>query len=277
MVRLLARSRPDAPSGRERNSGARARVGLTLAAIAGGAVRAALALCFPRICAACERALAERDKDAVCSVCLTRLAPLGAPRCERCGHPGIVTTCGWCHALDERVLAARSVCWMTGGTGGALVHALKYGGWRVVARPMAERMARLDSLMQRRARTALLPVPLARARERDRGFNQSELLATELSRFWSVPVWSSALQRTRNTPTQTALTPQQRLTNVAGAFTIMSAYRARVRGAHLILVDDVITTGATMNACTTAMFAAGARSVAYVTFGRARGPGDPAT
>ncbi len=143
---------------------------------------------------------------------------------------------------------------------------------------MAERISRLDGVLVASSRigVGVVPVPLARARERERGFNQSELLATALARRWGLPVWSTALQRTRNTTTQTALTPQQRLSNVAGAFEIMGAYRARVRGAHLILVDDVITTGATMNACAAAMFAAGAHSVSYATFGRARAPGDAA-
>ena len=155
------------------------------------------------------------------------------------------------------------------------MHAFKYGGWRVLAIPMADRMARVDGMHPAAASTALVAVPLASARERERGYNQSELLAREISRRWALPVWSGALQRSRQTPTQTALTPQQRLRNVAGAFAIVAAFRARCRGANLILVDDVITTGATMNACATAMFAAGAHSVAYVTFGRARAPGDP--
>jgi ComF family protein len=240
-----------------------------------GALRATLALCFPRVCAVCDRSLNERDADAVCGVCLTRLAMLGSPRCERCGHPGVPGRCTWCKLLDERVSVVRSVCWMNEGSGGDLVHALKYSGWRVLAAPMAKRIARLDGFTLGRPKTALVPVPLAGTRERERGYNQSELLATELSRGWSVPVWS-LLERTRNTPTQTALTAEQRLENVAGAFTITGAYAARVRGAHMLLVDDVITTSATMNACAAAMFAAGARSVAYVTFGRARAPGEAA-
>jgi ComF family protein len=142
---------------------------------------------------------------------------------------------------------------------------------------MAERLSRLEGVVWANQRTALVSVPLAAARERERGYNQSAVLATELAKRWRMPVWSAALERTRDTPTQTALTPQQRLVNVADAFSLVAAYRARCRGAHLILVDDVITTGATMNACATAMFAAGARSVAYVTFGRARAPGDAPT
>jgi ComF family protein len=166
---------------------------------------------------------------------------------------------------------------MTGGSGGEIVHALKYSGWRILAQPMAERMARLERQRFAGRNAAMVAVPLAPTRMRERGYNQSELLAAALARRWKIPLLSEALVRTRHTTTQTALTPQQRLGNVADAFTVMSAYRARVRGAHLILVDDVITTGATMNACTAAMFAAGARSVAYVTFGRARAPGDAAT
>lgn len=208
---------------------------------------------------------------------MARLAVLGAPRCARCGYPGISRACRGCHVLDERIRVARSVCWMTGGSGSDIVHALKYNGWRVLAEPMAERMARLERECFVATDAALVTVPLAPARMRERGYNQSELLAAALARRWGIPLFADVLVRTRHTTTQTALTPQQRLGNVAGAFTIMSAYRARVRGAHLILVDDVITTGATMNACAAAMFAAGARSVAYVTFGRARAPGDAAT
>jgi ComF family protein len=161
---------------------------------------------------------------------------------------------------------------MTAGSGGEIVHALKYSGWRVLAEPMAARMARVGRSDFPGTLTALVPVPLAPARLRERGYNQSELLAAALARRWTLPCLSNALVRMRHTTTQTALTRQQRLGNVAGAFTVMGAYRARVRGAHLILVDDVITTGATMNACAAAMFAAGARSVAYLTFGRARAP-----
>jgi ComF family protein len=171
------------------------------------------------------------------------------------------------------VRAARSVCWVSEGTGGAIVHALKYGAWRAVAPAMAGRMARLDwprDVVEERA--ALIPVPLAPARERERGFNQSRLLAAALAERWSVPLGADWLVRTRATRTQTRLTPGERLRNVAGAFRAVPVARRELRGAHVVLVDDVVTTAATMNACAAALVDAGARIVSYVTFGRARTP-----
>jgi len=159
------------------------------------------------------------------------------------------------------------------GAGAAVVHALKYRGWHAVAAAMAERMARLawpPDVLEERA--AVLPVPLSHARERKRGFNQSERLARSLSTRWNVPVWSDVLERARSTETQTRLTPDERLANVSGAFRVRES--ARLRNAHVVLVDDVVTTAATLNACAAALLAAGARTLSYVTFGRAPAVGD---
>jgi ComF family protein len=175
------------------------------------------------------------------------------------------------------VRAVRSVAWVPDGVGGELVHALKYDGWWRLADELAARMARLawpaDVLAER---AALVPVPLAVRRERERGFNQSEALARAMAVHWRLPVWRDVLVRSTFTASQTRLTPEQRLINVAGAFRI-SRGAARLRGSHVILVDDVVTTAATMNACASALFAAGARIISYVTFGRARLPGDGQT
>ena len=123
-------------------------------------------------------------------------------------------------------------------------------------------------------RTALVAVPLARSRLRERGYNQSALLAEEMSIRWGIPVWSDVVERTRSTRTQTELTPGERLSNVAGAFRAREFAARKLRGSHVVIVDDVVTTGATLNACALALFEAGARIISYMTFGRAAAAGD---
>jgi ComF family protein len=165
---------------------------------------------------------------------------------------------------------------MPGGVAGDIVHAFKYDGWTALSHGIAARMARLawpaDVLAER---TALAPVPLSAKRERERGFNQSAVLAASLAALQGIPVWDDVLQRTHFTSSQTRLTPEERLRNVSGAFRV-AGDAARLRGAHLVLVDDVVTTAATLNACAAALFTGGARVISYVTFGRARLPGDAA-
>jgi ComF family protein len=160
------------------------------------------------------------------------------------------------------------------GIGGELVHALKYDGWHALANGLGARMARLswpaDVIAER---TALVPVPLSVRREKERGFNQSGRLADVLSSHIGIEVWHDVLIRAHFTSSQTRLTPEERLRNVSGAFRV-AGDPARLRGAHLVLVDDVVTTAATLNACAAALFAGGTRIISYVTFGRARLPGD---
>lgn len=221
----------------------------------------------------CDAALGEDDHQVLCKLCIERLHRMPAPRCDRCGHPRGIGTCRWCELLPPFVRAARSVCWVPGGTAGEIVHKLKYSGWTALAEPMAEQMARLNFPRDvREERDLLVPVPLAPARARERGYNQSELLARLLGRHWDVAV-VEALVRRRATETQTRLTPGDRLRNVAGAFaTVLGS--EELAGRHVLLVDDVVTTAATLNACAKALHEGGARIISYVTFGRARAAGD---
>ncbi|HEX2718792.1 MAG TPA: double zinc ribbon domain-containing protein [Gemmatimonadaceae bacterium] len=237
--------------------------------------RAALDLLLPPLCPACERLIVGTSEALVCSTCWARVSPLPAPRCERCGHPSDGHICRWCELLPTYVRAARSACWTAAGPALAIVHALKYGRWQGVANGMAERMARLDWPRDVSSeRTALVPVPLSAPKLRERGFNQSELLARPLATRWTIPVWTDVLVRARATETQTRLTPEQRRHNVSGAFAAAPAARGRLRRAHVVLVDDVVTTAATLNACAAALFDGGARIISYVTFGRAPAIGD---
>lgn len=240
----------------------------------GGGVRDLL---LPVACVACDRLLDAGERGIVCGRCWARMRPLPHPQCARCGHPlpGAVHRCQWCALLPPFVRSVRSWCWIGEPAAAGAVHALKYDGWTAVAAAMAARMARVhwppDVLAER---TAVVPVPLAPVRERERGFNQSALLARALAAEWGIPVWETVLERGRATATQTRLTPDDRRRNVAGAFHAPSSATAMLRGAHLVLVDDVVTTAATLNACAAALFASGARILSYVTFGRARTPGD---
>lgn len=167
------------------------------------------------------------------------------------------------------------MAWVPGGAAGEVVHALKYSGWGRVALEMSARMARLhwpaDVVEER---SAIIPVPLSRSRIRERGYNQSERLAAGLAQHWKIPVWDDLLTRTRATVSQTELTPEERKRNVAGAFQVPSGKEQQIRGAHLVIIDDVMTTAATLNACAAALYEAGARTISYVTFGRARAHAD---
>ncbi len=265
---------------------------------------------FPSACAIC-RVLHTPDRHGiVCPSCLARLVPLPNPTCARCGHPRLsvyaplpgntsargratagaearatdvskpaaavaLPSCRWCARLPSYVRVVRSVCRMDSGTGAEMVHALKYGGWPDVARPMAERLARVDlppDVVEER--TALVPLPLSRTRERERGYNQAERLATALAPHWNIPVWRTVLQRTRDTQSQVRLTPSERTSNVSRAFATSVNSLGALRGTHVVLVDDVITTAATLNAAAQALTEGGARIISYVTFGRAPDPGD---
>jgi ComF family protein len=234
-----------------------------------------LEILLPRVCIVCDAPM-RLESGRVCPGCWARLPAMGFPRCARCGHPMRDSSCRWCDLLPPYVRAARSVCWEASGTvAQSIVHALKYDGWPSIADEIAGRIARLELPADvRRERTAIVPVPLASTRLRERGFNQSELLARALGELWAVPVWPEALSRIRDTPSQTRLTPADRLRNVSGAFRAADGERAKLRGAHVVLIDDVVTTASTLNACAAALFDGGARILTYMTFARAPAAGD---
>ncbi|MCC6772955.1 MAG: hypothetical protein IT360_17330 [Gemmatimonadaceae bacterium] len=263
--------------------------------VAGATLRHLEALLLPRACLGCERPIAGAREAMVCETCWTRLAWLPHPRCQRCGHPGghagSGAECRWCPLLPPYVRAVRSCCWVPGGTAERLLYAFKYEGWHRLGHDLAGRMARLDWPEDvRRERAAFVPVPLSAERRRTRGFNQSAVLAHALAQALAeahgpagaparpdsvrLPVWEDVLERTTATATQTRLTPEQRLSNVAGAFRATTGAPSKLRGAHVVLVDDVVTTAATLNECAATLWDAGARIISYVTFGRARAAGD---
>jgi ComF family protein len=252
-----------------------------LISLARGAHRASSALAdllLPAACATCGRPRGESELELVCGACWLRAVELPRPRCARCGHPIDVrrraAPCAWCTMLPPYVRAVRSAFALPGGTAEAIVHAYKYQGWSGIGAAMARRMGALRFPVDvEEERAGIVPVPLAASRLRERGYNQSELLAEGLARVWNLPVRNDLLTRTRATKTQTRLTPGERQRNVANAFRSL-ADRGSLRGLHLVLVDDVVTTAATLNACAAALHEGGVRIVSFVTFGRAPALGD---
>ncbi|MGH7627821.1 MAG: ComF family protein [Gemmatimonadales bacterium] len=219
---------------------------------------------LPPECLLCRQPVPASDGDALaCAVCRSRWRAVPAPWCTRCGHPlESSQPCRLCADWPPAIGRVRSAVLLEEGARDA-VHRLKYAGWWRIAESLAAPMRTLEPLT---AGVSLVPVPLAPGRARARGYNQAERLAVALGRRAGLPVRPRLLARTRETPTQTALPPDARRANVAGAFVAEGA-----RGARAVLVDDVFTTGATLLAAAEALAAGGAVSVDAVTFARAMG------
>jgi ComF family protein len=220
---------------------------------------------LPSACLLCGEATLPSSQDPlVCPICRSRWRPVPAPYCERCGQPiAADLECRICAGWPPALARVRSAVWLE-GTARDAVHFLKYTGWWRVAEGLAQAMVRLEPLT---GQVCLIPVPLGMQRLRERGYNQSERIAAALGALIGRPVRTDLLGRVRETGTQTALTPEARQANVAGAFRA-----GRARGLRLVLIDDVFTTGATLCAAAAALQAGGAEGVDAVTFARARVP-----
>lgn len=235
-----------------------------------------LDLVFAATCVACGGAIPSRAKQRfVCSACWTRTRPIPYPRCERCWTPlpeaqgGSVPACRLCPTLRPALRAIRSP-FVLGGPVRPMVHALKYRGWYGMARPLAERMASVTWPREVEAEVGVVvPVPLSASRQRERGYNQAALLANEVARAKGWICEQNALERARSSGSQTSLHPTERRANVAGAFRARAGAADRLALQHVLIVDDVWTTGATSLACGEAVLAAGARAFSVLTFARA--------
>jgi ComF family protein len=240
-------------------------------------------LLLPAECLICHGLLSDRDaRNLVCPVCRQRFRAVRPPWCERCGQPEPhFGPCRLCATWPAALQAVRSAVWLEEGARRA-IHALKYGGLPRIADDLAAAMRALQPPAD--GPLALIPIPLATKRLRERGYNQSEMLARSLARQWRIPVISDLLVRTRETPTQTTLTPETRLANVAGAFGLRiddcglrignQPVKSAIRNPQFttVLVDDVFTTGATLAEAARALEHAGAKTIHGVTFARAAIP-----
>lgn len=229
---------------------------------AADAVRALERFLLPGECLLCRTAMPAREwSGLVCPLCRSRWRAVPPPWCPRCGQPGLLdVACRFCAGWPASLARVRSAVWLE-GTAREVVHHLKYGGWPGVAPAMASVMRGLEPLG---LGAVLVPIPLSAKRLRSRGYNQAAVLAQALADATGLAVGGDRLRRTRESPTQTTLTPEARAANVQGAFMTP----APVQGTF-VLVDDVCTTGATLTAAAAALMDAGAARVEAVTFARA--------
>ena len=221
--------------------------------------RLAVDLLYPPRCAACGRGGAF-----LCDDCLVALPRAEGERCESCWRALAGGFCRSCQAQPPGFAGLRSAFRYEGDVR-RLVQAFKYGGETVLAEPLAAAMV---ALLVREGLTAdlIVPVPLTGARQRERGFNQAALLAQRIGSALDLPV-VEALERWRSAPSQAGSTSaEERRRNVAGAFRLRG--KAPVSGQAVLLVDDVATTGATLDVCARVLLDAGAGSVVAATLAR---------
>lgn len=219
-------------------------------------IAALLDLLYPPRCAACGE-----PGEPFCAPCAEALLPPG-DGCPRCGRPGRAATCGPC-LLHPPAYDGLQAGGLFGGPLADAVHALKYGDRPALARPLGRWLAGRVTLPPG---ALVVAVPLGRRRRQERGYDQAGRLAEALASAAGAGRLTGALRRTRETPPQVGRSRAARGANVAGAFT---ADPSLVAGRELVLVDDVVTTGATADAAARALLAAGARRVTVVALARA--------
>lgn len=232
---------------------------------------ALLDLALPPRCHLCRSFIPAAGALHLCTSCHDQLPLLSSPCCSRCGQPfagaGHDHPCGACLLHPPPWEAARAAVLFDGGCRD-LIHAFKYRHRFQLRRPLGLLTARLLGDFVVAANTDLLaPVPLHPRRLRQRGFNQSLLLAEILQEEWQLPLQRQLLQRIRYTTSQTELSAEQRAINLRGAFS--APHPAIVTDKRVLLVDDVFTTGATLAECSRCLLQAGAAAVLCVTVARA--------
>jgi len=245
------------------------RVGGRLGRGLAGGARAVLDLALPPVCLACRRPVA--DDHALCIDCWSRLRLIDRPYCERLGTPfpfdpgpGALSPAALAHPPPYGRARAAAVY---GDVAGSLVHGLKYRDRTEIAALLGRLAAAAGRDILGEA-DVLVPVPLHRRRLWARRFNQSAAIAFVVGRRSGVRVDPFCLERVKPTRRQVGLDKGARADNVRGAFRVSPGGRAAVAGRRVVLVDDVLTSGATVAAATRALLKGGAAAVDVLVFAR---------
>ena len=233
-------------------------------------IRSALDLIYPRNCQFCTVPLSEREPGVICASCLAVAKRIEPPFCRRCSLPFVGQLdrqfeCGYCQDIKFHFSRAVAAC-RAEGLVRDCIHRLKYKRELYYLRHLTDWLiaagrTHVDWLTV----DAIVPVPLHPVKQRDREFNQAELLAQQLSRAFAKPLISNGVRRVKETLTQTKLDALARRANLRDAF---AAGRGRLSGLRLVLVDDVFTTGATLDSCARLLLSQGAAAVMALTVAR---------
>jgi ComF family protein len=208
-----------------------------------------------------------------CAACFGGVGFITRPFCARCGVPfaaaeqaGRDGACPTCQENPPRFGAARAAL-RYDMAGRRLILPLKHGDRTELVRTLAPQMARAGAELLQRA-DLLIPVPLHRRRLFKRRYNQAGLLASAVSKIGGVPALLDGLKRLRATPALEEKSPAERMAAVEDAFAVRTSRAARIVGRRILLIDDVMTSGATANSCTKVLFEAGAAAVDVLTAAR---------
>jgi ComF family protein len=232
---------------------------------------AGLSFLYPEACQLCDEASATPAEGYVCAGCWQQVRFIKPPLCERCGLPfeGAITenfSCANCQEMELHFTRARSAV-VARGVVLEVIHRYKYSRALWFESFLGDLLARAAAPELAGGKwDALVPVPLHFLREREREFNQAGRLARRLSAVTGIPVRADLLRRTEPTRTQTLLTRAERAANMKNAFSLRGD--VSLAGQRFVLLDDVLTTGATTSACARALNEAGAAEVCVWTVAR---------
>ena len=220
---------------------------------------------YPPACLACQTLIAMTDTQPrdmkLCSICQGLFEPIQPPVCKFCGCPTAqdVERCVSCHGKTFHFTCNRAT-FVYDELMRDLLHALKFRQNKQIAHSLGKLWAK--NIAELPADSIIVPLPLHRAKKRERGFNQAEVMASHIAAHCSVQM-EDTLIRTIDTPPQSGLHPRQRAENVAGAFAIKKG--ANPRGKSYLIIDDIYTTGASLNECAKVLKEAGAARVECLT------------
>jgi ComF family protein len=234
----------------------------------GRTARLALDIALPTLCVACREPVSG---EGVCAACWAKLSFIAPPFCPRLGIPFVYDPGPGLLSMqaiaDPPAYQRARAAVRYDDVARTLVHALKYQDRTDLAPAMGRWMARAGQELLQNA-DALVPVPLHWRRGWSRRYNQSGALARVIGRQSGVPVAGSALRRVRPTQQQIGLSRSERETNVQGAFKVAADRKAEIQGRHIVLIDDVLTSGATIDSCARALLRAKAAQVDVLVFAR---------